>query len=324
MHSRASAHLFEGEDAIEFDDVFEGKQEEDVSTGSIEGLLHSDSQPTSVLGIALPQDELLGFVEENINLFENAPSRIPVVQPKGTNGRPLVFTETKTDELPYYSFHFELTQFSEQSEQGRAFCVGVSVRYFSTVIGQLNALLIDRDAISETPFHSVCSQDEYVGNVVSNVCDAHGMVRYGSVDTFTTSCHKAASRRGLLVLKSIMVDHFHRHEDVGIRCVWALLQWLNMDAAAFTSKLSVSSVWTLALVAPLGQQGIQFTLDDRDRMLASNRVAQQFRRIGFQQTQRGSHAMFVIPARLRRLPKPTTELFPSASLPDSFFGPVSN
>lgn len=306
LHSRASAHLFGGEDVIEFEDFFEKRQEDaECPSESIENLLCSDLfHPAVFDGMEhdTPENELANVIEDPLNTIRCPSHERPSLQPKGANGKPLVYSDMQADELPSYSFKFELTQWSGQAGLENAFCVNVFVMHASSIIGQLDAFLIDREAGSRTSFSVLCRQNEYVKSVISSVCDDHGTVRYGNVDVRSASYHKTATRGGLLVLKSIVVDSLHRHDDVGIRCVYTLLQWLNTVAAAFTAIQRVSSTWSLALVAPFGQ-GKLCPLNVQDMMVVNNRVIQQLLRIGFRQTEQGSSVMYVIPARLQQLPR---------------------
>lgn len=325
LHSRASAHLFGGEDIIEFEDFFEKSQEDaECSSESIENLLHFDSFHPDVFDAIendTPENELPGIIEDHLNTIRCPSYGRPSPQPKGANGKPLVYSSIKGDELPPYSFKFELTQWSGQTGLENAFCVNVFVMHASSIVGQLDAFLIDREAGSRSSFSVLCRQNEYVKNVISSVCDDHGTVRYGNVDVRTACYHKTATRGGLLVLKSIVVNSLHRHDDVGIRCVYTLLQWLNTDAAAFTAIQRVSSTWSLALVAPFGQ-GRLSPSNVQDRMDVNYRVIQQLLRIGFRQTEQGSSVMYIIPARLQQLPGRSTESLPAASLDKcSFMSP---
>lgn len=323
LHSRASAHLFDEEDVIEFEDFFERNQEDiQGPSASIESLIGPDLFCDPVFDSLPPENEFPELMHDALNTIQNTSSVGPGLRPRGANGKLLVYSGMKVDEVPSYSFNFELTQLSDQVEPENAYCVGVFVKHGSSIIGQLDAFLIDREAESNASFSALCGHSDYVRGVVSSVCDDHGVVRYGNVDVLTASYHKTASRGGLLVLKSITVHPQHRCDDVGIRCVLALLHWLNTDAAALTATLRVSSTWSLALVAPLGQQGKLYPLSVRDRPVENNRVVQQFLRIGFQQTEVGSSVMYVTPARLQQPPRQTIEASPVTSPIDcSFISP---
>ena len=153
-------------------------------------------------------------------------------------------------------------------------------------------------------------------------CNDDGTVRYKDIDGLDARADGAASHGGFLQIEMVRLVEAHRHKDVGVRCIKALLEWMNAREGGRESTLrwgaeynTLHSSWTLAALEP----GLETTKEDWGRartsaqeeqpsaeeeaheeerkaqaIIANRKVALQWARLGFCQ------AKFAGPASRRR------------------------
>lgn len=310
LHSTVSAHLFGGEDVIEFEDFFEKNEDiTNTATTSFQRLLSGESvHPATFDIVSFPSfssdvgtlSKLYDQPQEQEHEREREPDpQLSVPFRKGTNGNLLLCWQSTNGEDPSYQLDFELTQDDSNLHAHCGYYVNVYIRFASAIVGQVNAFLIDREKASPRTFCEVCDKCVYIRNVVFKICDQCGRVKYGSINDLDVNCLMFASRQGLVVFTGIMIDSEHRHKNVGIRCAQALLYWLNTDAAKFLSTFGISPIWTLALVAPSSQENGNYTQNCPDERMISYGVEHQFMQIGFRQTNISNSIWYLTPMQFR-------------------------
>ena len=151
-------------------------------------------------------------------------------------------------------------------------------------------------------------------------CNDDGTVRFADIDGLDATADDAASHGGFLQIEMVRLDEEHRHKDVGVRCIKALLEWMNAREEGRQSTLpwwnTLHSSWTLAALQP----GLETTEEDRRRyfaqekepsaeekareeerkaqaIIAHRKVALQWARLGFRQAQFASDYWYLTPNR---------------------------
>jgi len=111
-----------------------------------------------------------------------------------------------------------------------------------TQVGSLKGSLIDRSISPRWSFYELCdSESEELQNISLKFCEDDGTVRYEAIEGLDRSLHGEASTSGFMHLEVVSLHEEHRHHDLGLRFVTALLQWLNQD---------LETRWTLAVIEP--------------------------------------------------------------------------
>ena len=232
----------------------------------------------------------------NVNDMKRAATRPPEVEEdeewddEESERQRLIAEETIADAGGDYQFKCTLHRHYEYES---AMLVAVSITHGSTEVGSVKAFLIDRDFRPRWQFHELCdSESQELQEMGVLFCNDDGTVRYADIDGLDAGTDGAASRGGFLQIELVTLVEAHRHKDVGVRCVKALLEWMNArdererrerkerraaqrpdlsrppDAAALDwltggrECKNLHSSWTLAALMP----GLETTAEDTLRM----------------------------------------------------------
>jgi hypothetical protein len=164
-----------------------------------------------------------------------------------------------------------------------------------TVVGSLEGSLLIR-GLSEIGskrfrfcnFHSICDDiSKEMQEISTTLCNADGSLRPDNIDGLGEADASWADEQGFFHLETLEVDETHRHQDLGVRFLRSLLEWLNTDA-------DVDEMWTFAIV----EAGTLESEHDTYR-----KALLQFARLGFRQQAFGSSLWYIIPRRVGLLAK---------------------
>ena len=165
----------------------------------------------------------------------------------------------------------------------------------NTVVGSLEGSLLIR-GLSDIGsmrfrfcnFHSICDDiSEQMQEISTTLCNADGSLRPDNIDGLSEADASWANEQGFFHLETLKVDEAHRHQDLGVRFLRSLLEWLDTDA-------DVDEMWTFAVV----DAGTMESEHD-----AYRKALLQFARLGFRQQAFGSSLWYIIPRRVGLLPK---------------------
>jgi len=196
----------------------------------------------------------------------------------------------------------------------------------SVMVGSVKALLVDRDFRPRWQFHELCDgESQELQEMGVLFCNDDGTVRYKDIDGLDARADGAASHGGFLQIEMVRLVEAHRHKDVGVRCIKALLEWMNAREGGRESTLrwgaeynTLHSSWTLAALEP----GLETTEEDWGRarrsaqeeqpsaeeeaheeerkaqtVIANRKVALQWARLGFCQAKFASSYWYLTPSR---------------------------
>ena len=141
------------------------------------------------------------------------------------DGNRLICEETIPVAESNHSFNVKL---SKHYEYESVLVVGVSILHERTAVGSLKGMIIDRSFRPAWQFHELCdSESQELQEMGVCFCNDDGTLRYKDLDGLTAEQDGAASSGGFLQIEMVSIVEAHRHQDLGIRCVKALLEWLN-------------------------------------------------------------------------------------------------
>ena len=234
----------------------------------------------------------------------------------------LIAEETLVDTGGNYQFKCTLRRHYEFES---AMQVSVTIMHGSVTVGSVKAFLVDRDFRPRWQFHELCdAESQELQEMGVLFCNDDGTVRFADIDGLDATADGAASHGGFLQIEMVRLDEEHRHKDVGVRCIKALLEWMNAREEGRQSTLpwwnTLHSSWTLAALQP----GLETTEEDRRRyfaqekepsaeekareeereeereaqaIIARRKVALQWARLGFRQAQFASDYWYLTPNR---------------------------
>ena len=185
-----------------------------------------------------------------------------------------------------------------------------------TVVGTLHGQLVDRGRLADArqSFYDACAQatasnaadnefSSLLTTVARGICHEDGSLQQSEVDGLSERERANASKGGFVHLGMLDLQHKHRSNDVGVRVVKTLLEWM-------------AGRWTIAvLTSGLNKDASEAGGEsEAKRQLAFAKVARQRSRLGFQPTRRGviDAWWYLIPERLRLLEKDDVRLLGTA------------
>ena len=237
----------------------------------------------------------------------------------------LIAEETLVDAGGDYQFKCMLRRHYEYES---VMTVSVTIMHGegSVTVGSVTALLVDRNFRPRWQFHELCDgESQELQEMGVLFCNDDGTVRYKDIDGLDARADGAASHGGFLQIEMVRLVEAHRHKDVGVRCIKALLEWMNAREGGRESTLrwgaeynTLHSSWTLAALEP----GLETTKEDWGRartsaqeeqpsaeeeaheeerkaqaIIANRKVALQWARLGFCQAKFASSYWYLTPSR---------------------------
>lgn len=193
-------------------------------------------------------------------------------------------------------------------------------------------------------------------------CNSNGTLRYDDIDGLEEEQDTAASHGGFVHVYDVMLNEEHRHKDVGIKCLTALLDWVatlgfrNDGSGGSTGTRrradgtpKKTKGWTLCVIEPSGltaaesssDRMVQFNdvcammqghFDDEStsreedlrsrRAVANKKIQQQFARMGFKQRGFNSSSFYLIPSMLLNHPMSKEEVVERVTITTTTESPV--
>ena len=245
----------------------------------------------------------------------------------------LIAEETVSDARREYQFKFALHRHYDFESAMTVHVTVLHGRRNPVKVGSAKGFLVDRDFRPRWQFHELCDAESQELQEMSVLfCNGDGTVRYADIDGLEAGADRAASRGGFLQIEMVSLVEAHRQKDVGVRCVKALLEWMNArDEREHRERRSsyqtfvtpeykiLHSSWTLAALMP----GLETTAEDRLRWrqmdregeptaeeqareeereaqnaVARDKVRRQWARLGFRQAKFASEYWYLTPDRL--------------------------
>lgn len=143
----------------------------------------------------------------------------------GSDDEGILCEETLADTAPY---RFRIT-LGKHYEYESVVTILVTILHGDQPVGYLNGRVTDR---SFREFHQLADGEAAeLGEVGATFCNDDGTLRYRDLDGLTAREDSGASRGGFLHIEQIAIDEAHRRGDLRVRCIKALLEWLNIRDA---------------------------------------------------------------------------------------------
>lgn len=198
--------------------------------------------------------------------------------------------------------------------------LSVDIHHGQSKAGSLTGLVIDR-SFRPRPrwtFHELCdAQSRELQQMGVCFCNNDGTLRYADLDGLDAKNDSAANWGGFLQIELVSISEEHRHKDLGVRCVKAVLEWLNVqdkrereehlqeEMRSLDLKSRLGFGWTLAVLSPglenVGEDAecrMAAFLRDRPASASARKVTLQWARLGFRQAKFGSDFWFLTPGGL--------------------------
>jgi hypothetical protein len=143
----------------------------------------------------------------------------------GSEDEGIICEETLAD-TPPYSFRITLGRHYDYES---VVTILVTILHGAQPVGYLNGRVTDR---SFREFHQISdAESAELGEVGASFCHDDGTLRYKDIAGLSAGEYPQASGGGFLHIEQVAIDEAHRRGDVRLRCIKALLEWLNVRDA---------------------------------------------------------------------------------------------
>ena len=208
-------------------------------------------------------------------------------------------------------YTYKLSVYEDYEYEDALFRVDATVSCDGIRVGSASGSLVIRG--SGWDFWEVCdSQSQELCDVANDLCgsDSHGrLVR--DIDGLSSSEHACASKGGFLHISHVTLEAAHRGADIGLRCLYELLNWLKCGPAGLPA-------WTIAVLFPApdpcadpdwrSQQDKEETDEEKEKSMAAykiniQKIRAQWSRLGFVRKSMKSSFSYLLPSRVTLQPK---------------------